>query len=338
MNTIRFITSPPIGKVIYIETNQFNLLETLIGVNSLTGGTDSIQANAAFGTDLTICSNNCAIYVGAPYYDAGTTYNTGAVWKFHNRGRLYGTNNGYTVNPVFTVGDTIRLDNFEVTVQGRLMPTTFDANTASTISGIPLIYVSANILALSSNIVANVGQVISQNLGSGYYANVVVLANTSPTANTVIGSQFITVGGNVNYSGHMTANVFNYGSGNVVTIYANTSAGYSGTVTSAYPMASLDSLVKDINDAELLGITAINENNTLSAYTIQNKSDKTFNGNTLVTTNNIVGSESPMLVEGETSSETYNFNYMRNFNKKGHNYKGITSAITGNGIFGARYS
>ena len=26
-----------------------------------------------------------------------------------------------------------------------------------------------------------------------------------------------------------------------------------------------------------------------------------------------------MLVEGETSSETYNFNYMRNFNKKGHN-------------------
>jgi hypothetical protein len=262
-NTIRFTDLPPIGKVVYIETNQFNLLETLIGVDSLTGGTDSIQANAAFGTDLTICSNNCAIYVGAPYYSAGTTYNTGAVWKFHNRGRLYGTNNGYTVNPVFTVGDTIRLDNFEVTVQGRLMPTIFDANTASTIANIASLYVSANILALSSNIVANVGQIISQNLGSGYYANVIVLANTSPTANTVVGSQFITVGGNVNYSGHMTANVFNYGPGNVVTIYANTSAGYSGTVSSAYPMASLDSLIKDINDADLLGITATNENNTL---------------------------------------------------------------------------
>jgi hypothetical protein len=120
-NSIRFTESPTIGKVVYVETNQFNLLETLIGVDSLTGGTGAIQANAAFGTDLTICSNNCAIYVGAPYYDAGTTYNTGAVWKFHNRGRLYGTNNGYTVNPTFTPGDTIRLDNFEITVTGTTL-------------------------------------------------------------------------------------------------------------------------------------------------------------------------------------------------------------------------
>jgi hypothetical protein len=267
-NTIRFINPPPIGKTVYIETNQFNLLEQLVGVDSLEGGTGAIQANSAFGTDLTICSNNCAIYVGAPYYNAGTNYNTGAVWKFHNRGRLYGTNNGYTVNPIFTPGDTIRLDNFEVTVQGRLMPTTFDANTASTIANIASLYVSANILALSSNIVANVGQIISQNLGSGYYANVVVLANTTPSSsNTVVGSKFITVGGNVGLSGQLTANVFNYGPGNVVTLYANASSGYSGTVSTAYPMASLDSLIKDINDAELLGISAVNENNTLRLNT-----------------------------------------------------------------------
>jgi hypothetical protein len=267
-NTIRFINPPPIGKTVYIETNQFNLLEQLVGVDSLEGGTDAIHANAAFGTDLTICSNNCAIYVGAPYYNAGTNYNTGAVWKFHNRGRLYGTNNGYSINPIFTPGDTLRLDNFEITVQGRMMPTTFDANTASTISGIPLLYVSANILALSSNIVANVGQIISQNLGSGYYANVVVLANTTPSSsNTVVGSKFITVGGNVRLSGQLTANVFNYGPGNVVTLYANASSGYSGTVSTAYPMASLDSLIKDINDAELLGISAVNENNTLRLNT-----------------------------------------------------------------------
>jgi hypothetical protein len=267
-NTIRFINPPALGKTVYIETNQFNLLEQLIGVDSLEGGTDAIQANAAFGTDLTICSNNCAIYVGAPYYNAGSNYNTGAVWKFHNRGRLYGTNNGYTVDPILTPGDTLRLDNFEITVQGRMMPTTFDANTASTISGVPLIYVSANILALSSNIVANVGQVISQNLGSGYYANVIVLANTTPSSsNTVVGSKFITVGGNVRLGGQLTANVFNYGPGNVVTLYANASSGYSGTVSTAYPMASLDSLIQDINDAELLGITAANENNTLRLNT-----------------------------------------------------------------------
>jgi hypothetical protein len=115
-NTIRFITPPALGHIIFVEVNQFNLLEKLIGIDSLTGGLTAIQANAAFGTSLTICSNNCAIYVGAPNYNAGTEYNSGAVWKFHNRGRLYGTNTGYAVNPKFIPGDSIRLNNFEVIV------------------------------------------------------------------------------------------------------------------------------------------------------------------------------------------------------------------------------
>jgi hypothetical protein len=120
-NTIRFVTPPDVGRIVYIETNQFNLLETLIGIDSLTGGLTAIQSGARFGTSLTICSNNCAFYIGAPYYDNGTTYNTGAVWKFHNRGRLYGTNTGYVKNPTFTPGDTIRLDNFEITLTGTTL-------------------------------------------------------------------------------------------------------------------------------------------------------------------------------------------------------------------------
>ena len=108
-NTIRFLTPPPVGKIVFVETNQFNILEKIIG--------EAVQANAALGTSLTICSNNCAIYVGAPYFDKDVeTTNTGAVFKFHNRGRLYGTNTGTVKNPTFTVGDTIRLDNFEVAV------------------------------------------------------------------------------------------------------------------------------------------------------------------------------------------------------------------------------
>ena len=103
-----------LGKIVKIEANKFTLLERLIGIDSLTGSLSAIQRGARFGTSLTICSNNCAFYIGAPYYDNGTTYNTGAVWKFHNRGRLYGTNTGYAQNPTFTAGDTIRLDNFEV--------------------------------------------------------------------------------------------------------------------------------------------------------------------------------------------------------------------------------
>ena len=246
-NTIRFITPPPVGKVIYIETNQFVLLEKLIGVDSLEGGLTAIQANTYFGTSLTICSNNCAIYVGAPNYDNGIDFNTGAVWKFHNRGRLYGTNNGYVQNPVFTPGDSIRLDNYEVIVSSRMMP--------NTTTGV------GNILTLSSNVVAVAGQTISQYHGSGQYANVTVLANTG-----VLGSQFISV------TDYTTAYTFNYGQSsigaNVVSV--------NGTVTSAYPMASLDSLIKDINDANLLGISAVNENGYLRL-----KSDSTVAKNLL---------------------------------------------------------
>lgn len=120
-DTIRFVSPPPIGRVMFVEVNKFNLLERIVGVDSLEGGLAAIQKDAYFGTSLTICSNNCAIYIGAPNYDNGTQYNSGAVWKFHNRGRLYGTNTGYAINPVFTPGDTLRLNDFEVTVTGTTL-------------------------------------------------------------------------------------------------------------------------------------------------------------------------------------------------------------------------
>ena len=230
-NKIRFSVPPEIGHRLYIEVNQFALLERLIGVDSLSGGLQAIQANAAFGTSLTICSNNCAIYVGAPNYNKGTEYNSGAVWKFHNRGRLYGTNTGYVVNPVFMPGDTFRLDNFEISVSGRMLPTTLHSGTG-------------NILALSGTIRANVGDYITQTVSG---ANLTVLVSTPVT-----GSQFITVGSidaNTLVTSYSFANL-TYGAGNVAV---------NGNASSVYPMASLDSLVKDVNDAGLLGISATND-------------------------------------------------------------------------------
>jgi hypothetical protein len=120
-DTIRFISPPPIGRVMFVEVNKFNLLERIVGVDSLEGGLGAVQKDAYFGTSLTICSNNCAIYIGAPNYDNGTEYNSGAVWKFHNKGRLYGTNTAFAVDPTFTPGDTIRLNDFEVTVTGTTL-------------------------------------------------------------------------------------------------------------------------------------------------------------------------------------------------------------------------
>ncbi len=63
----------------------------------------------------------------------------------------------------------------------------------------------------------------------------------------------------------------------------------------------------------------LNDKNTFSFYTIQNKSDNTFNGNTLVYFNDVLDTESPMIVDSESNSETYNFNYTLDFEKKGHN-------------------
>jgi len=135
-NTIRFINPPQSGQIVEIETNKFNLLEKLIGVDSLDGSLTAIQEGTAFGTDLTICSNNCAIYVGAPYYDNGTQYSSGAVWKFHNRGRLYGTNTAYAINPTFSIGDSIRLDNFEVTATGTDLDSLVDDINDANILGV----------------------------------------------------------------------------------------------------------------------------------------------------------------------------------------------------------
>jgi hypothetical protein len=210
-NTIRFTNPPAIGQVILVEVNKFNYLERLIGVDSLTGGLAAIQANAAFGTSLTICSNNCAIYIGAPYYDNGTEYNSGAVWKFHNRGRLYGTDTGYVLNPTFNPVDTIRLNNFEVRIS----------------------------LGLTGNVTVSTGDWITQ---PSTGANVRVTESTT--------------GDIVKVSGYQNAYVFSTG--------ANVAINNSWTASNvAVRLTTLDEFVQDVNDANILGVTATNENGYL---------------------------------------------------------------------------
>ncbi len=95
-----------------------------------------------------------------------------------------------------------------------------------------------------------------------------------------------------------------------------------GVVTRSDNNSEQDFFFLDNRTSHMLKVGAdiyLNEKNTLSFYTIQNKSDNTFNGNTLVFFDNILDTNSPMLVQGETNSETYNFNYTLDFEKKGHN-------------------
>jgi len=80
-------------------------------------------------------------------------------------------------------------------------------------------------------------------------------------------------------------------------------------------------LFEDDRTSHLLKLGAdiyLNDKNTFSFYTRQNISDTKFKGNTLVSYNNVLNSNSPMLVKSEDTSQAYNFNYTLDFEKEGH--------------------
>ena len=234
-NTVTFNTIPDIGSIVSIETNLFNVLQTLSG--------STPQPSARFGTSITICSFNCAIYVGAPGFDVttgidgspanaqviplvnkGTIVNSGAVFKNHNQGRLYGTIAGTTINPQVNPGDSIRLNDFEIIFTGFTQIVDEYGNVVKQ-------------LTLSNNISANIGDYITQTTTS---ANVTVLEN-------VVNSNIITV------SDYNTANSFNFG-----TSAGNISINGS-SIPNTVPVADINSVVSDINFADILGISAVVE-------------------------------------------------------------------------------
>lgn len=63
----------------------------------------------------------------------------------------------------------------------------------------------------------------------------------------------------------------------------------------------------------------LNDKNTFSFYTTQNNSNNTFLSNTLVSFNNAIETNSHAVIKGDNNSQTYNFNYSLDFEKKDHN-------------------
>ena len=95
-----------IGDVIEIETNQFNLLQTV--------SQNTVADFSNFGQAVGICANNCSLYAGEPQSSA-QVYKGGVVERFVNQSRIYGTiTSTYTYqavqdptadySPSFTVG------------------------------------------------------------------------------------------------------------------------------------------------------------------------------------------------------------------------------------------
>ena len=104
------ITQPLlVGDVIQIETNQFNLLQTL--------QSDVASEKSKFGYYVDQCVNNCSLYISSPY-DSTVLPNAGKVEFFQNQSRVFGTITSTVANPTLTIGDYIRVNNMFIECTG----------------------------------------------------------------------------------------------------------------------------------------------------------------------------------------------------------------------------
>jgi hypothetical protein len=108
-STITLDTEINVGDTITVETNQFNLLQT---INSATP-----QANAEFGFVVDQCINDCSLYIGAPYANSQLVQ-SGQVEFNQNQARVYGSITSNIANPAITTGDFIRVNNYFVEATG----------------------------------------------------------------------------------------------------------------------------------------------------------------------------------------------------------------------------
>ena len=108
-NTVKFNSLPESGRLVEVEINDFNLVKIL--------GTESsvAKANSAFGRTVDLCPNNCSIYVGAPQYSTAE-YFAGRVYRFINRGRVYGSTVTNIAEPFMTVKGSYIQTNSTVTL------------------------------------------------------------------------------------------------------------------------------------------------------------------------------------------------------------------------------
>ena len=98
-----------VGDIIEIETNNFRLMQS---IQSTTPG-----ASYSFGSVVKNCPTNCSLYIGVPN-DSAIRPEAGSVERWANQSRLFGTITGTVANPVLSVGDSIRINNYYVTLTG----------------------------------------------------------------------------------------------------------------------------------------------------------------------------------------------------------------------------
>jgi len=190
-----------VGDIIEIESN------ILQAVQEITIKTPFDEAQ--FGTAVDMCSNNCSVYSGAPA-DGKVYIGAGSVQRNVNQARVYGVITSTVANPVLTVGDTLRVDNYEIAVpanyvnNGVSLPGNNVAGLASAINaanegvGVP------NVRATVSDDLFFVGDDVTKTFDIG------VTYSQCASYNTVVyvGNVLKTV--NVDYTYNNTAGVISF--------------------------------------------------------------------------------------------------------------------------------
>ena len=123
------VTAPlAVGDIVDIETNQWQLTETLTSQNPLD--------KAKFGWQVDQCVNNCSLYVGAPY-DSSVIEGGGLVEFYQNQARVYGTIASTIANPPLTPGDYIVINGFWIQGTGSTVEQLVqDINTAAPVNAV----------------------------------------------------------------------------------------------------------------------------------------------------------------------------------------------------------
>ena len=119
-NTVTFMSGDLLrllsyGSQVTVESNTFRLLET----KAISTG----QNNLNFGAKVQICPTTCSLYVGAPGFATvnpvtSASINSGALLRYVNEARFYGSLTGIQSNPTTTGGYSTSINGVKITFDG----------------------------------------------------------------------------------------------------------------------------------------------------------------------------------------------------------------------------
>ena len=165
-----------VGDTLEIETNQFQFVQKF--------SANTVIDKSEFGQSLAMCSNSCSVYVGAPLDSAATgVVQSGMVQRQVNQSRIYGIITSTVANPVLTAGDTLRINNQEISVPDAPANTITGLIAAINQSGIPNVIAAASTNAVftgdGSTKIYSIGNMYSS---ASSYTSVVYINDVLQTA------------------------------------------------------------------------------------------------------------------------------------------------------------